>query len=84
MINRRFAGAIACAKDGNTATATAKLYFTSGSTSYLMDSVSLSPGESAVWTEEDYGIVLKKNDYVKLVIGGDDVNCWISTYDTYI
>ena len=83
VIDRRFAGAIVCAKDDNSATSVAKIYHSIASVSYLMDSVSLSPGESAVWTEEDYGIVLKKTDYIKIVISGDDANCWITTYDTY-
>jgi len=84
LIDRRFSGAIVCAKDDNTATAVAKLYYVSGTNSYLMDSVSLSPGESAVWTEEDYGVVLNKSDYMKIVVSGDDVNCWLNTYDTFI
>ena len=84
VVDRRFSGAIVCAKDDNTATAVAKLYYVSGSGSHLMDSVSLSPGKSAVWTEEDYGVVLHKNDYMKIVVSGDEVNCWLNTYDTYL
>lgn len=84
LIDRIFAGAIVCAKDDNTASVTAKLYYVDSSASYLMDATSLSAGESAVWTEEDYGLALKKSEYVKLVIGGDEANCWITTYDTYL
>ena len=88
LIDRRFAGAIVCAKDDNVGITTVKLYHTISSTSYLMDSVTLSAGKSAVWTEEDYGIVLGKNDFVKIVVTagsvGDEANCWVKTYDTYI
>tara|TARA_Y100001938_G_C7921048_1_gene344495 strand:+ start:41 stop:406 length:366 start_codon:yes stop_codon:yes gene_type:complete len=84
VVNRHFAGAIACAKSNNSNAATVSLYHTIDSTSYLMDTVTLQPGESAIWNEDDYGIVLQKTHSITMGIGGDVVNCWIKTYDTYL
>tara|TARA_R100000700_G_scaffold37219_2_gene47182 strand:+ start:1010 stop:1393 length:384 start_codon:yes stop_codon:yes gene_type:complete len=68
---RRFAGAIACIKSGAQGTYTIKLVFVSGKgVEYQLDEVILTAGESATWSDEEYGLDLDSGDTVKLEFSG--------------
>jgi hypothetical protein len=56
---RRFAGAIACIKSGAQGTYTIKLVL-----------VILTAGESATWSDEEFGLDLDSGDTVKLEFSG--------------
>ena len=61
-----FAGALAYLKDTATQTFSVQLSVTDGTTTYLVDRVNIEPGDSAVWMENEYGIVLDEDQYVKI------------------
>ena len=61
-----FAGALAYLKSTATQTFTVELSVTNGTTAYSIDRVNIEPGDSAVWMENEYGIVLDEDQYVKI------------------
>jgi hypothetical protein len=67
---RRFSGAIACVKSGAQGTYTIKLLLVSSSVEYQLDEVILTAGESATWTDDEYGLDLDSGDTVKLEFTG--------------
>ena len=67
---RRFAGAIACIKSGAQGTYTIKLVLVSNSVEYQLDEVILTAGESATWSDEEFGLDLDSGDTVKLEFSG--------------
>jgi len=67
---RRFAGAIACIKSGAQGTYTIKLVLVSNSVDYQLDEVILTAGESATWSDEEFGLDLDSGDTVKLEFSG--------------
>lgn len=67
---REFHSAIACIKSGSQGTYTIKLVLVSGGTDYQMDEVVLTAGESATWTNAEYGIELAPADTMKLEFSG--------------
>ena len=82
-VYREFFGAIACAVSTNSADAVLSLFYydTVGKVMVLMDRVTLSPGESAVWTHEDYGIKLEPGGYMQFVVADASVAVLIKTRD---
>lgn len=61
-----FAGALAYLKNSATQTFSVTLSITNGTTEYSVDRVQIEPGDSAVWMEEEYGIMLDADQYVKI------------------
>lgn len=84
---REFNSAIACIKSGSQGTFTIKLVLVSGGADYQMDEVVLTAGESATWTNAEYGIELAPGDTVKLEFtavnstGSDRLYFFIRTRD---
>ena len=62
-----FAGALAYLKNTATQAVHVQISITNGTTEYSVDRVSIAPGDSAVWTEDEYGIVLDADQYVKVL-----------------
>jgi plastocyanin len=61
-----FAGALAYLHHAATQTFNVTLTVTNGTTEYVVDRVQIEPGDSAVWMENEYGIVLDEDQYVKI------------------
>jgi len=64
---RQFAGAIMF----NAATSQAlspTISITNGTLTYKMDNTTIQPGDSAVWSEEEYGVELDIDQYVSVAI----------------
>ena len=67
-----FAGALAYLKNTATQAFFVRLSITNGTTEYSVDRVRIEPGDSAVWTEDEYGIVLDADQYVKVLCSTAD------------
>lgn len=61
-----FAGALAYLKSNATQIFSVELSVTNGTTAYSIDRVDIEPGDSVVWMENEYGIVLDEDQYVKI------------------
>ena len=64
---RQFAGAIMF----NAATSQAlspTISITNGTLTYKMDNTTIQPGDSAVWSEEEYGVELDSDQYVSVAV----------------
>ena len=62
-----FSGAIAYLNSNATQTFFVQLSITNGTTEYYLDRVQIQPGDSVVWTEDEYGVILDEDQYVKIL-----------------
>ena len=65
---RSFAGAIMYTHESSTINFTAKIEITNGTTAYTLDQTKIYAGNSAVWSEEEYGVELEDDQYVQVSI----------------
>ena len=81
-----FSGAIAYLNSAATQTFFVQLSITNGTTEYYLDRVEILPGDSAVWLEEEYGVILDEDQYAKITtipnksqVSGDTVSVFLHT-----
>ena len=62
-----FAGGMAYLSNDAAQTFNVQLSITNGTTEYYLDRVEILPGDSAIWTEDEYGVILDEDQYVKIL-----------------
>ena len=81
-----FSGAIAYLNSAATQTFYVQLSITNGTTEYYLDRVQILPGDSSIWTEDEYGVILDEDQYVKITCtsgssfsSGDNLSVFLHT-----
>ena len=87
-IRTLFSGAVIYSKSTSTQPLTVTIKVTNGTVSYELDSVTILQGDSAAWTEEEYGVVLDTDQYIQIevtetIANGDVLNIFIRSKDIY-
>jgi len=65
---RQFAGAIMFNAATSSQALSPTISITNGTLTYKMDNTTIQPGDSAVWSEEEYGVELDIDQYVSVAI----------------
>ena len=81
-----FAGGMAYLSNDAAQTFNVQLSITNGTTEYYLARVEILPGDSAVWLEEEYGVILDEDQYAKITtipnksqVSGDTVSVFLHT-----
>ena len=81
-----FAGCMAYLNNAATQNFNVQLSITNGTTEYFLDRVEILPGDSAIWTEDEYGVILDEDQYVKITCitgssfaSGDNLSVFLHT-----
>ena len=85
-VRSMFSGGVAYNKSNSSQPLTALLEITDGTTSRVLDRVTVQKGDSTVWREEDFGIVLEPDEYAKVTCvetfaSGDVMNVFLHSKD---
>lgn len=84
---RQFYQAVAHNRNTSNNSYVINLTLTSGSTTYYLDRVTLAPGETHVWNEQDYGMDLASGESINLswfissAHANDELHLFIRTRD---
>lgn len=89
MVQKRvFAGGVIYNSSSSSQALTAIIKITNGTNNYYLDRTLIGKGDSAVWSEHEYGIELDSDEYVEISVAeslasGDNLYIFLRFRDIY-